>query len=371
MSTTPAPSIVFVPETLPKPSIVFLTGTSNLPLANEIARLLGVPCHVCAKDKFANGETSVTIPISIRGADVYVFQPTTSCQNVNDACMELFVILQAAKLSSPLRITAVIPSFAYARQDRKSKPHEPITAKLIADFIVAAGADRVMAMDLHADQEVGFFSVPVDNLSAMLLLARYVADRFEIVCGNESIANTEQNKKKKADIVIVSPDAGGVKRARDFASAIGSDVDIAIIHKHRPQPGVVGDMKIVGDVKGRTAIIVDDISDTLGTLNSAANVLKNAGAKSVIACATHGLLSGKAISVLQQRNFDLVVTDTNNIDKTLAQQSVTSMPNLFVVSVADLLAVAIKKHHNGQSLSELYYLDKLEAQVPKRNAKTF
>lgn len=298
---------------------------------------------------FSNGETGVRIPVSVRDCDVFIVQSTAN-PDPNRNNMELFIMLHAAKLASPRRITAVVPCMGYARQDRKSQSREPITARLMADFISAAGANRVLTVDLHADQIQGFFNLPVDHLSAENLFVRHIRHRF---------------KTKDMSIVVVSPDAGGVKRVRNVANKLG--VDLAIIHKERPRANEVNEdtMKLVGNVQGHTAIIVDDMVDTGGTLLKAAHMLKTkGGAERVVAMATHGVLSGAAFERLHAtEDLDvLVVTDTLAVQSRIDAAAGVGHPVgcLEVLSVANLLGEAIRRSHNGESLSDLFLLERDE-----------
>jgi len=329
-----------------------------VPLAKLVAKHLSLECKVVTME-FSNGETGACITESIRDSDVYIIQSTAS-MNCNTSNMELFIMLQAAKLASPGRVSAVVPCLAYARQDRKSKPREPITAKLIADIICLAGANRVVSIDLHADQIQGFFNVPVDHLSAENYFVRYI------------LQMTKESKDEK--FVIVSPDAGGVKRVRNVTNklaALGLIVDLAIIHKERPRANEVNEdtMKLVGDVRGCTAIIVDDIVDTGGTLLKAAKMIKTVGgALRVVAMATHGVLSGKAFQLLFQSPNnclnELVITNTLDVDKAMKARNVTlhkddkDYTKFTVIDISDSIAEAIRRSHSGDSLSEMFDLEK-------------
>jgi ribose-phosphate pyrophosphokinase len=260
--------------------IVLLTSESNEILTRQIGTYLGVEPHVVTQN-FSNGETGVRIPVSVRDCDVYVVQSTSS-PNPNDNFMALCIMLQAAKLAHPHRITAVVPCYGYARQDRKAKAREPITARLCAEFIATAGASRIITIDLHADQICGFFSIAVDHLTMENIFVRYI----------------KENWPQIDDIVVVAPDAGGVKRARDVANKIGCGM--ALIHKYRPRAGEIDatQCKFVGDAKGKVALLIDDMIDTAGTLCNAARMLVSdaVGATKVVAFATHGVLSGAAYS---------------------------------------------------------------------------
>jgi len=341
--------------------VVLLTGTANVPLANLVAAHLGLKCQVVTME-FSNGETGACITESIRDSDVYIIQSTASV-NCNASNMELFIMLQAAKLASPGRVTAVVPCLSYARQDRKSKPREPITAKLIADIICLAGANRVLSVDLHADQIQGFFTVPVDHLSAENYFVRYI------------LQMAKESKEEQKKIVIVSPDAGGVKRVRNVTNklaALGLVTDLAIIHKERPRANEINEdtMKLVGDVRGCTAILVDDIVDTGGTLLKAAKMIKTVGgAVRVVAMATHGVLSGKAFqNLLTTPNnclSELVVTNTLDIEKAMKARNIMlkkdagqEFTKFTVIDISDSIAEAVRRSHSGDSLSELFDLEK-------------
>src|SRR5213594_2429812 len=265
-------------------------GNSNLPLAREVCEYLHVSLGRATVETFSDGESKVEIKENVRGGDVFVLQSTSAPGN--DNLMELLIMIDAFKRASAARITAVIPYYGYARQDRKDKPRVPISSKLVADLLTAAGASRVLTMDLHAGQIQGFFNIPVDNLYATPVLLPYISER---VAGDA--------------LAVVSPDAGGVERARAVAKRL--DAGLAIIDKRRPGPNEVAEMRIIGDVEGRSAILVDDIVDTAGTIVTAAAALRKAGARRVIGCCTHGVLSGPAIERLMASDIEeLVVTDT-------------------------------------------------------------
>ena len=302
---------------------------SNIPLAEKIAAQLGLPLSKCTVSTFSDGEITVSIGETVRGSDVFIIQST--CTPVNNNLMELLIMIDAMKRASAGRITAVIPYFGYARQDRKSKSRDPISAKLVADLITAAGADRVLTMDLHAAQIQGFFNIPLDHLEGMPILSQYV------------------ERKELEDLVIVSPDLGSVNRARKIANRL--DVPIAIIDKRRPKPNVSEIMNIIGDIKDKNLLIIDDIIDTAGTLCNAANALKERGAKSVRACATHGILSGPAIERIQESALEeLILLDTIPLpeEKKLAK--------IKVESVAPIFAQAIQRIYADQSVSTLFNL---------------
>ncbi len=304
-----------------------LTGTSNRELAEEVARYLGVSISDMLVTQFSDGEVRVRINESIRGADVYVFQSLS--YPANQHIMELLLIVDALRRSSAGRITAVIPYFAYARQDRQDKPRTPISARLLADLVTVAGTQRVVTMDLHSPQIQGFFDIPVDHLSAMPVIYDYM--KRNLILENP---------------IVVSPDAGGVERARQLANRLGCS--IAIIYKRRPEPNKAEVLDVVGDIEGKEAIIVDDLIDTAGTMVAAANMLINRGARRVLACATHGVFSGPAVERLTNSPIEQVII-TNTIpmgDKMFAK--------LRVVSVAPLLGEAIKRIHEEESVSSLF-----------------
>jgi len=304
-----------------------LTGTANRELAEEVSDYLGVKISDMLVTKFSDGEVRVQINESIRGADVYVLQSLS--YPANQHIMELLLIIDALRRSSAGRITAVIPYFAYARQDRQDKPRTPVSARLLADLITVAGADRIVTVDLHSPQIQGFFRIPVDHLSALPVLYDYIRKNLIL-----------------EDPVVVSPDAGGVERARQLANKLGCG--IAIIYKRRPEPNKAEVLDFVGEIEGKDAIIVDDIIDTAGTIVTAANMLINKGARRVIACATHGVLSGPAVERLSASPIEQVVI-TNTIpvgDKVFNK--------LKVVSIAHLLGEAIKRIHEEESVSSLF-----------------
>ena len=305
-----------------------LTGTSNAPLAQAICEHLGCQLTPALCEKFSDGESRIEISSSVRGDDVFVIQPT--CAPVNFNLMQLCLMLDALKRASAGRITAVIPYYGYARQDRKVSPRAPISAKLVADFLSTAGANRVVTVDLHAGQIQGFFNCPVDNLYAAPVMM-------------------EPLRQIEGDIVIVSPDAGGVERARSYAKRLNAP--LAIVDKRRDKPNQAQAMHVIGDVEGKTAIIVDDIIDTAGTLCAGADVLLKYGAKKIIACASHGVLSGPAIDRINATEAldRVIVTDTIPLGEKLAQ-----CPKLQVVSVAALLGKTIHNIHTGSSVSVLF-----------------
>jgi ribose-phosphate pyrophosphokinase len=312
-----------------KDEIKIFTGNSNRPLAEAMARGIGVPLGKAEVGRFSDGEVQVEITENVRGGDVFVIQST--CTPGNDHLMELLLMLDAFKRASARRITAVIPYYGYARQDRKVAPRVPISAKLIADLITTAGASRVLTVDLHAGQIQGFFDVPVDNVYATPVLLEYLRDRIG-----------------RRDVTVISPDAGGVERARAFAKRL--DANLAIIDKRRVRPNEVAEMQIIGEVDGRAAVIVDDMIDTAGTLCAAAEAVRGAGAPLVLACATHPVLSGPAIARLAKSNIDeLIVTDTIPLRPEAAK-----LGKLRVLTVAPLLGEAIRRTHDEASISSLF-----------------
>lgn len=307
-------------------SIKLLTGTSNQNLAKEVSEYLNIPLSDAFVSRFSDGEVRVQINESMRGEDVFVIQ--SLCPPINESIMELLLILDAIKRASAGRITAVIPYYAYARQDRKDKPRVPISARLLADLITVAGAQRVVIVDLHSPQIQGFFNIPVDNLHALGVLYDYLKDKVD------------------GETVVVSPDAGGVERARLLANKIGCP--IAIIYKRRPEPNVAEVLDLIGDVKGKRAIIVDDIIDTAGTVCAAGELLLSRGASRVDVVATHGLLSGPAVERLRRSPIvEVVITNTIPAEH-------KNLEKLRVVSIAPLIGEAIRRIHEGESVSMLF-----------------
>ncbi|MBQ9931077.1 MAG: ribose-phosphate diphosphokinase [Firmicutes bacterium] len=307
------------------------TGNSNPVLASEIASILGKPLGKSTVNQFSDGETSVSIWETVRGLDVYLVQST--CQPTNDSLMELLIMIDSMKRASAGRINAVIPYYGYARQDRKAKARDPITAKLIADLLTAAGADRVLTMDLHAAQIQGYFDIPVDHLKGTPILVKYFKDLAI------------------EDLVVVSPDHGSVVRARDIATPL--DAPIAIVDKRRPKANVSEVMNVIGDVNGKNVLLVDDMIDTAGTITQAANALKKLGAKKIYACATHPVLSGPAIQRIQDSAIDeLVLLNTIPLS---ADKQIDKIKQL---SVAPLFAEAMMRIFNNQSVSRLFDQEK-------------
>ncbi len=325
------------PETKPAPKPVrarqddkfkVFSGTSNPDLAHEVCEHLGIPLGQADLRQFQDGEIYVQIQENVRGGDVFVIQPT--CKPVAHHLMQLLLMIDALKRASARRITAVIPYFGYARQDRKDKPRVPISSKLVADLLTTAGADRALVVDLHAPQIQGFFNIPVDHLFASPVLV----DHFR--------------KMNLPDLTVVSPDAGGVERARFFAKKMESA--LAIVDKRRTDMNVAEVMHVIGDVNGRTCLILDDIIDTAGTLVKTVNALYENGARVVYACASHAVLSGEAIDRISQSGLKEVVV-TNTIPLTEAGRN---EPKIHVLSIAGLIARAIQSIHEESSVSKLF-----------------
>lgn len=302
-------------------------GNSNRELAGEIADYLGISLGDAKVRTFQDGEISTWINESVRGADVFVVQPT--CSPTNDNIMELLILMDALRRASASRITAVVPYYGYARQERKARAREPITAKLIANIITTAGATRLVAMDLHAPAIQGFFDIPVDHLPGVPILAEYFME------------------KDLKDICVVSPDIGGVGRARNFAERIGAS--LAIVDKRRPEPNVSEIMHVIGELEGKTAVLIDDIIDTAGTITQAAAVLMEKGATEVYACCTHPVLSPPAVDRLNNSVIkEVVVTNTIPLPKEKDSSKIK------VLSVAPLLGEAIVRIHEDLSVSKLF-----------------
>ena len=308
--------------------IEVISGNSNRPLAEAVAAELNIPLSEAEVGKFSDGEISITLPQTVRGRDVFIIQSTSI--PVNDNLMELLIMIDACKRASAGRITAVMPYFGYARQDRKARPRDPITAKLVADILTSAGADRVLTMDLHAAQIQGFFDIPVDHLYGAPILARYFKNKMD------------------ENWCVVSPDVGSVGRARNFASRVNAS--LAIVDKRRPKANAIEVMNVIGDVKGKSCIMVDDMIDTAGTICQGAQALVNNGAKEVYACCTHGVLSGPAMERLIASPIkQIVVLDTINLP-----EEVRKNPKIKVLSVAKLVAKAINTIYSDTSLSAIY-----------------
>lgn len=310
--------------------IKIFTGNSNPQVAEAIAKALGLPLGKSEATTFSDGEITVSIQESVRGSDVFVVQST--CSPVNNNLMELLILIDAFKRASAGRITAVIPYFGYARQDRKAKARDPISSKLCADLLTTAGADRVLTMDLHAAQIQGFFDIPVDHLQGVPMLVPYFNEKF---------------KGCKDDLVIVSPDLGSVTRARKFAERC--DAPLAIVDKRRPKANECEVMNIIGDVKGKKVVIVDDMIDTAGTLcNAAAAMIERGGATEVYACATHGVLSGPAYERINNSVLkEVVILDTIQVD-TSKSDKIVQLP------VAPIFAEAIARIYQDKSVSPLF-----------------
>lgn len=305
------------------------TGNSNLPLAQEISQYLKIPLGKATVETFSDGESKVEVKENVRGGDVFVVQSTSAPGN--DNLMEMLLMLDAFKRASAKRITAVIPYFGYARQDRKVAPRVPISAKLVADLITTAGASRILTMDLHSGQIQGFFNIPVDNLYATPVLLQYL-----------------RRQLNRNEVTIVSPDAGGVERARDFATRLNAS--LAIIDKRRSGPNVVEEMNIIGEVKGQTAILLDDMVDTAGTLTMAAQALKKEGAKRIFGCCTHPVLSGPAIRKIKNSPLEELIV-TNSIP---LGPKAEKCKKIKVLSVAHLIGEAIRRTHDEKSISSLF-----------------
>lgn len=311
------------------PKLKIFALSSNVPLAQKIAEEVGVELGTVSSTQFSDGEIKINIEESIRGAHVYVIQSTSF--PVNDHLMELLIMIDALKRASAKTINVVMPYYGYARQDRKAQSREPITAKLVANMLADAGADRVLALDLHAPQIQGFFDIPVDHLLGAPLLANYFLD----------------SEVLNQDVVVVSPDHGGVTRARKLAEFIHAP--IAIIDKRRPKANVAEVMNIIGDVKGKKAILIDDMIDTAGTITLGAQALLDAGAQEVYACCTHGVLSGPAIERLEKSVIKQVIV-TDSIYLPEEKRS----PKIVQVTVSQLIAEAIRRIHENRSVSPLF-----------------
>jgi ribose-phosphate pyrophosphokinase len=302
-------------------------GNSNQQLAEEIASIMGKPLGKATVGKFSDGEVSVSLWETVRGVDTYIVQST--CDPVNDNLMELLIMIDAMRRASAGRINAVIPYYGYARQDRKSKARDPITAKLVANLLSKAGADRIVAMDLHAPQIQGYFDIPVDHLLGVPILVKYFRE------------------KKLDNLVVVSPDIGSVARARSVAHPL--DAPIAIVDKRRPKANVSEIMNIIGDIEDKNVLLVDDMIDTAGTITNAANALKELGAREVYACATHPVLSGPAINLIKASAIkELVLLNTVPLPNSMA------MDKIKMLSVAPLFAEAMMRIFTNDSISRLF-----------------
>jgi len=310
-------------------NIKIFSCNGNKILAKKIAEELGLEVCKSEVSKFSDGEINVKVDETVREADVYIIQPTSS--PVNDNLMELLIMIDAIKRASAGRINAVIPYYGYARQDRKARPRDPISAKLVADIITSAGADRVLSMDLHCAQIQGFFNIPVDHLVGMPILADYYERKF----------GTFEN------VVAVSPDLGSVARTRSFAEKL--EIPLAIIDKRRPKANVSEIMNIIGDIEGKSVILVDDMIDTAGTITNAANALKNRGAKEVYACCTHPILSGSAVEKIKNSAIgELLVLDTVELPE---EKRISKIKQ---ISVSKIFADAIYRIHEGLPVSRIF-----------------
>jgi ribose-phosphate pyrophosphokinase len=311
--------------------VKIFSGSANRPLAEKISEYIGVPLGKCTLSKFPDGETLVKIEENVRGQDVFVIQPGSPPANHN--FMEMFIMMDALRRASAFRITAVLPYYGYARQDRKDQPRVPITAKLIANLLVAAGASRVLTMDLHAQQIQGFFDIPVDHLYAAPVVVEYL-----------------RAKQKVENLVVVCPDAGGVKMAQAYSEVLGAE--LAIVAKKRKSPTEIESVAVIGDIEGKPALLVDDLTETAGTLTSAAKLLKERGATSVFACVSHAVLNDLGIERLKKSAIDeLVTTDTVLRPEKIAGVNITTL------SVAGLLGEAITRIHNNASVTSLFNFD--------------
>ncbi|HLR21227.1 MAG TPA: ribose-phosphate pyrophosphokinase [Tissierellaceae bacterium] len=310
-----------------KKKIKLISGNANEDFSEKIAKELDADLIQCDVTHFSDGEINVNISETVRGMDVYIIQPT--CSPVNDNLMELLILIDAVKRASAGRINAVIPYYGYARQDRKAKAREPITAKLVAELLTVAGAQRVATMDLHAGQIQGFFDIPVDHLTAIPTMVEHFKD---IVT---------------QDTVVVSPDLGGVTRVRNFANLL--DLPIAMIEKRRPDANVSEVMNVIGDIEDKNVILVDDIIDTAGTICKASSVLKKFGAKKVYGCATHGVLSGPAIKRINESALEkFIITDTIPFERKSEKEKIE------VISVAPIFAETIRRINGNRSISVLF-----------------
>jgi len=307
--------------------LLLISGNSNRPLSEEIAKYLNQRLADVVIKKFSDGEISVKINENIRGKDVFIIQPTSA--PANDHIMELLLTIDAVRRASAKRITAVIPYYGYGRQDRKPEPRVPISARLVADIIQVTGLDRVLTVDLHADQIQGFFHIPVDNLYAAPIFIQYLKETHF------------------SEPVVVSPDSGGVERARYLARHINAG--LAIIDKRRPQANVAEIMNVIGDVEGKECILYDDMIDTAGTITKAAKALKDNGAKRVIACTTHPVLSGPAIQRIEESVLDEVI-----FSNTIHLSEEKRIRKIKILSIAKLIGEAIRRIHNEESVSSLF-----------------
>jgi len=306
--------------------VKIFSGTANEPLARAICKSIGIELGRCDITPFPDGETFVKIKDNVRGEDVFIIQPTSPPTNHN--LMELFIMIDALRRASAKRITAVVPFYGYARQDRKDQPRVPITAKLVANLLVAAGTNRILTMDLHAQQIQGFFDIPVDHLYAAPVMYEYL------------------RRKKLTDLMVVSPDIGGLKMAHAYSQTLG--VGLAIVAKRRKSATEVESMAVIGDIKGKNIQLVDDLTETAGTLTHAAALLKKKGAKNILACVSHAILSDVGIERLRKSAIDeLITTDT-------VQRPQIDGVKIVTLSVAGLLGEAIKRIHSNESVNSLF-----------------
>jgi len=306
--------------------VKIFSGTANTPLADKICQSIGIELGKCTVSAFPDGETFVKIDENVRGEDVYLVQSTSPPTNHN--LMEMFIMMDALRRASASRITAVLPFYGYARQDRKDQPRVPITAKLVANLIVAAGANRVLTMDLHAQQIQGFFDIPVDHLYAAPVMYEYL------------------RSKHLSNLVVVSPDVGGLKMAHAYSQVM--EAGLAIVAKRRKNASEIESMTVIGEIKGKTVLMVDDLTETAGTLTTAAGILKQKGAKKILACVSHAILNDLGIQRLRKSVIDeLITTDT------VLRPAIDGV-NITTLSVAGLLGEAIKRIHNNSSVTSLF-----------------
>jgi ribose-phosphate pyrophosphokinase len=322
------PVLSSIPPISENSRLRLFSGSANVPLSQEVARYLGMDLGPMVRKRFADGEIYVQIQESIRGCDVYLLQPT--CCPVNDHLMELLIMVDACRRASARQITAVLPYYGYARADRKTAGRESITAKLVANLITQAGANRVLAMDLHSAQIQGYFDIPFDHVYGSPVILDYLMS------------------KQLEDIVVVSPDVGGVARARAFAKKL-NDAPLAIIDKRRQVHNVAEVMNVIGDVAGKTAILVDDMIDTAGTISEGARMLRQEGARQVYACATHAVFSGQAVERLSSGLFEEVI-----VTNTIPLPEDRHFPQLTMLSVANLLGETIWRIHEDTSVSIMF-----------------
>jgi ribose-phosphate pyrophosphokinase len=306
--------------------VKIFSGTANEPLARAIAKSIGMDLGMCSVKPFPDGETFVKIEENVRGEDVFIIQPTSPPTNHN--LMELFIMVDALRRASASRITTVLPFYGYARQDRKDQPRVPITAKLVANLLVAAGANRILTMDLHAQQIQGFFDIPVDHLYAAPVMYEYL------------------RKKKLTDLVVVSPDVGGLKMAHAYSQTL--EAGLAIVAKRRKSATEVESMAVIGDIKGKNVLLVDDLTETAGTLTQAAALLKKKGAKQILACVSHAILNEIGVERLRKSAIDELITTDTVLRPAIDGVKITTL------SVAGLLGEAIKRIHSNSSVNSLF-----------------